>query len=101
MATPHHELEAQVLRQAAEKRAQLPERLIASFERDTQVDRAWVAEALQRAADVKAGQSQMIPGSDALARVRAGLRCVSDSCPLCARITFPAEPITALQSTTQ
>jgi hypothetical protein len=52
----------------------LLERLIASFERDTQVDGAWVPEALQREADVKAGRSQMILGHDALARVSAGLR---------------------------
>ena len=73
MATPYHELEAQVLSLGAAERAQLLERLIASFERDTQVDRAWVAEALNREADVKAGRSQMIPGSDALARIEAGI----------------------------
>lgn len=74
MATPYHELEAQVLSLGTEERAQLLERLIASFERDTQVDRAWVPEALQREADVKAGRSQLILGHDALARARAGLR---------------------------
>jgi hypothetical protein len=51
----------------------LLERLIASFERDTQVGRAWFAEALQREADVNACGSQMILGPDALAHIEAGI----------------------------
>jgi hypothetical protein len=73
MAAPFYELEAQVLGLGATERACLLERLIASFEPDTQADRTWVAEALRREADVKAGRSQIMPGPDALARIRAGL----------------------------
>ena len=73
MSTPLHELEAEVLSLAAEDRARLLERLIESFEPDTNVERAWVAEALRREADVKAGRSKMVPGAEALERVRARL----------------------------
>lgn len=73
MSTPLHELEAEVLSLAAEDRARLLERLIESFEPDTNVERAWVAEALRREADVKAGRSKMVPGAEALERIRARL----------------------------
>lgn len=73
MPTPLHELEAEVLALAAEDRARLLERLIESFEPDTDVERAWVAEALRREADVKAGRSKMVPGAEALRRVRERL----------------------------
>jgi len=73
MSTPLHELEAEILSLVAEDRARLLERLIESFEPDTNVERAWVAEALRREADVKAGASRMVPGAEALERVRARL----------------------------
>lgn len=71
MPIPLHELEAEVLALAAEDRARLLERLIESFEPDTNVERVWVAEALRREADVKAGRSKLVPGAEALRRVRA------------------------------
>lgn len=37
------------------------------------VERAWIAEALRREADVKAGTSRMVPGAEALERVRTML----------------------------
>ena len=73
MPTRLHELEAEILALAAEDRARLLERLIESFEPDTNVERAWVAEALRREADVKAGRSKMVPGVEALRRARARL----------------------------
>lgn len=73
MPTPLHELEAEILALAAEDRARLLERLIESFEPDTNVERAWVSEALRREADVKAGRSKLVSGADALRRVRARL----------------------------
>ena len=73
MAIPLHELEAEVLALAPEDRAHILERLIESFEPDPNVERAWVAEALRREADVKAGRSHMVPGGEALARARARL----------------------------
>jgi putative addiction module component (TIGR02574 family) len=73
MSTPIHELEAQVLSLDAAERAHLLERLIESFEPDTDIEKAWVAEAMRREADVKAGRSKMVTGSDALERIRARL----------------------------
>ena len=73
MPIPLHELEAEVLALAAEDRARLLERLIESFEPDTNIERVWVAEAQRREADVKAGRAVMNPGTEALQRVRARL----------------------------
>ena len=71
MTTPLHELEAQILSLAPQDRAHLLERLIRSFEPDTDVERMWIAEALRRESDAKAGRSAMIPGQESLARARA------------------------------
>lgn len=73
MPTPLHELEAQVLSLGATERAHLLERLIESFEPDTQAEKAWIAEALRREADVAAGRSKLVPGAEAVARIKAGL----------------------------
>ena len=66
-----HEIEAQVLRLAAEDRARILERLIASFEPDSGVEQAWVDEALRRAADVLDGKVRLVSGTEAVARVRS------------------------------
>jgi putative addiction module component (TIGR02574 family) len=71
MPTPVHDLEAEVLSLPPEDRARLLERLIASFEPRSSAQRAWLELALRRQADVKAGKVAMVPGDDALARVRA------------------------------
>ncbi|MGB4860187.1 MAG: addiction module protein [Dokdonella sp.] len=71
MVAPLHELEAQVLNLGAAERALLLERLIESFEPDTKTEKAWIAEALRREADVKAGKSKIASGVEALARARA------------------------------
>ena len=71
MTTPLHELEAQVLSLGAAERARLLERLIESFEPGTKAEKLWVSEALRREADVKAGRSKMVSGTEALERVRA------------------------------
>ncbi|GAB1390916.1 hypothetical protein MASR1M6_30980 [Rubrivivax sp.] len=71
MSTPVHDLEAQVLGLPPEDRARLLERLIASFEPRSSAQRAWLELALRRQADVKSGKVAMVPGDEALARVRA------------------------------
>ena len=73
MSIPVYELEAELLGLPPEERARLLERLIESFEPDTNVERVWIAEALRREADVKAGRSRLVPGTEALQRVRARL----------------------------
>lgn len=71
VSTPVHDLEAQVLGLPPEDRARLLERLIASFEPRSSAQRAWLELALRRQADVKSGKVAMVPGDEALARVRA------------------------------
>lgn len=73
MPTPVHDLEAEVLGLPPEDRARLLERLIASFEPKSAAQRAWLDVALRRQAEAKAGKIAMVPGEEALARVRARL----------------------------
>lgn len=71
MPTTILELEAQALSLPPEDRAHLLERLIASFEPESRVQGAWIAEALRREAQANAGEVNMVPGPEALARMRA------------------------------
>ena len=73
MSTPAHELQAQVLGLPAEDRARLLELLLASFEPKSETQEAWVRLANRRREDVHAGRATMVPGDEALARVRARL----------------------------
>lgn len=73
MSTPVHDLEAEILGLPPEDRARLLERLIASFEPKSKAQQAWMDLALRRQADVRAGKVDMVPGDEALARVRARL----------------------------
>ncbi|MBK8107284.1 MAG: addiction module protein [Betaproteobacteria bacterium] len=49
------------------------ERLIASFEPKSPSQAAWMQLAQRRREDVRSGLSSMVPGDEALARVRARL----------------------------
>ena len=71
MSIPVHDLEAQVLGLPPEDRARLLERLIASFEPKSETQRAWMLLALRRQDDVRSGRVAMVPGDEALARVRS------------------------------
>jgi putative addiction module component (TIGR02574 family) len=73
MPTPVHDLEAEVLGLPPEDRARLLERLIASFEPKSKAQKAWLDLALRRQEEVRAGKVAMVPGDEALARVRARL----------------------------
>ena len=73
MSTPVHDLEAEILGLPPEDRARLLERLIASFEPKSKAQQAWMDLALRRHADVRAGKVAMVPGDEALARVRTRL----------------------------
>ena len=73
MATPVHDLEAEVLSLPAKDRVRLLERLIASFEPQSPAQRAWLDVAHRRQAEVKTGVVAMVPDAEALARVRARL----------------------------
>ena len=71
MTTPAHDLAAEVLDLPADERARILELLIASFEPKSNAQKAWVNLALRRREEVRSGKVAMIPGDEALARVRA------------------------------
>ena len=65
------ELEAQVLNLGPTERAHLLDRLIDSFEPESRIRDAWMAEARRRHEEVKSGKIALVPGPDAVARIRA------------------------------
>ena len=71
MATPVHDLAAEVLDLPAEERARILELLIASFEPKSNSQKAWMTLALRRREEVRSGKVAMVPGDEALARVKA------------------------------
>ena len=71
MTTPVHDLAAEVLDLPSEDRARILELLIASFEPKSDAQKAWMALAVSRRQDVRDGKVAMVPGDEALARVRA------------------------------
>ena len=71
MTTPAHDLAAEVLELPAEERARILQLLIASFEPKSNAQKAWMNLALHRREDVRNGKVAMVPGDEALARVRA------------------------------
>ena len=70
MLTPVHDLAAEVLDFPAEDRARMLELLIASFEPKSNAQRAWMDLALRRREEVRSGNVAMVPGDEALARVK-------------------------------
>lgn len=66
-------LEAEVLQLAPVERSHLLERLIASLDSDPEVEAAWEREADRREAELESGLTEAIPGSEAIARLRARL----------------------------
>jgi putative addiction module component (TIGR02574 family) len=70
MPTPVEDLAAQALGLPPEDRAKLIERLLESFEPRSPAQAAWLQLASSRREEVRAGTVAMVPGSEALARVR-------------------------------
>jgi putative addiction module component (TIGR02574 family) len=68
------DLEAEILTLPAEERARLLAVLMESLEPPSAVRQAWMSEAERRQAQVAAGEVQMVPGNEVLARIRATLR---------------------------
>ena len=66
-------LEVQALGLAAADRARLAERPLASLDADPEVEDAWMDEALRREAEVLSGKVALVPGPEALSRIRARL----------------------------
>lgn len=73
MSTSVDDLEAEVLSLPAPDRARLLERLIQSFDRDSKIEEAWLDEALRREQEVLDGKAVLVPGPEALAKIRARL----------------------------
>lgn len=70
MTHPAHDLASEVLELPAEERARILELLIASFEPKSDAQKAWMALALKRREEVRDSKVAMVPGDEALARVR-------------------------------
>jgi putative addiction module component (TIGR02574 family) len=73
MPTRVEDLAAQALSLPPEDRAELVERLLASFEPRLSAQAAWMSLAQLRRDDVKSGKTAMVPGDEAFARARARL----------------------------
>ena len=73
MSLTLEDLEAQALNLPPEDRAKLLERLIASFEPKSPAQAEWLRLAQKRREDVRSGRTGMVPGDEALKRVRARL----------------------------
>ena len=67
------ELHERVLTLPPDERAALLELLLASLEPKTAAQRAWAQLASRRREDVRSGKVSMVPGEEALARIRAKL----------------------------
>ena len=73
MSTQLEIVEAQALSLAAEDRALLADRLIASLF-DHEIEEAWAVEVELRIKDIENGRSELIPASESSARARAAIR---------------------------
>lgn len=73
MSTSLEILEAEVLQLIPADRSHLLERLIASLDSDPEVEDAWTQIADQREAELESGSITVIPGPEAVARLRAAL----------------------------
>ncbi|MDH3460980.1 MAG: addiction module protein [Burkholderiaceae bacterium] len=71
MTIPVQDLAAEVLGLPPEDRARMLELLLASFEPKSKAQKAWMDLALRRREEVQSGKVSMVPGDEALARVRA------------------------------
>lgn len=67
-------LEAEALQLSPSDRARLIERLIASLDIDKEVEDAWAEEIERRNAEVESGTVSLIPGSEALAKLKSEFR---------------------------
>jgi hypothetical protein len=73
MTASIEDLAAQALNLPPEDRAKLVEPLIASFEPKSPAQETWLELALQRREPVRSGSVSLVPGEEALTRVRARL----------------------------
>lgn len=74
MSTSVETLEAEMLQLPPFQRAHLVEKLIASLDADPEVEEAWAVEVEHRLAEIESGAVTSLPGSEALARLKAEFR---------------------------
>lgn len=73
MSTPLEVLEAEALKLAPADRSHLLERLVASLDRNPEIERAWILEAERREAELDSDAVEPVDGTQALERLRARL----------------------------
>jgi len=74
MSSTVEALEAEALQLSATERARLIERLIASLDIDPEVEDTWAAEVERRNAEIESGAVSLIPGPEAVAKLKAEFR---------------------------
>ena len=74
MSSTVETLEAEALQLSAAERARLVERLIASLYIDPEVEEAWASEVERRNAEIESGAISLIPGLEALAKLKTEFR---------------------------
>lgn len=74
MSSTVEALEAEALQLSSAERTRLVERLIASLDADPEVEEAWAAEVERRNAEIESGAVSLVPGPEALARLKAEFR---------------------------
>ena len=67
-------LESEALQLSATERAHLVERLIASLDVDPEVEDAWAAEVERRNSEIESGAVSLIPGPEAVAKLKTEFR---------------------------
>jgi putative addiction module component (TIGR02574 family) len=70
MSSTLESLETEALRLSAAERERLVERLIASQDFDPELEEAWAAEVERRNAEIESGAVALVPGEEALARLK-------------------------------
>lgn len=73
MSIPLEVLAQQVLQLSTSDRAKLLDQVVSSLDSDKERDAKWTAVAAQRDAEADTDPSLLVPGSAALARVRASV----------------------------
>ena len=73
MSTQLEIVEAQALSFAAEERAQLADRLIASVFDDQDIEDVWAVEVERRIRDIESGRVMLVSASEAIAHARAAI----------------------------
>jgi putative addiction module component (TIGR02574 family) len=74
MSSTVEALEAQALQLSTSERTRLVERLIASLDADPEIAEAWAAEVERRNAEIESGAVSLVPGPEAVARLKAEFR---------------------------